>query len=95
MKDIEAVISGLEDKIKKLLNLHKNLREENEGLKIEKNELLIKFETLNKKLKETEDKYNALKISKKIETGEKFTDLKWKINEMVREIDKSLELLSK
>jgi hypothetical protein len=85
----------MEFKIRNLLNLHKKLKTDNEALLNEKNELLINLNLKNEKIKELENKYKILKISKKIESGNKGTDMKLKINEMVREIDKCVEILSK
>ena len=95
MKDIETIISGLEFKIRKLINLQKNLKSENADLLKEKLELLSNLNLKNEKIKELEEKYKVLKISKTMESGIKNTDMKLKINEMVREIDKCVEILSK
>ena len=95
MKDIETIVAGLEFKIRNLLNLHKNLKIEHNELRSKKTELIKKIEILEEKNKDLENKYKTLKISRKIESGEKGTDLKLKINEMVREIDKCVEILSK
>jgi hypothetical protein len=95
MKDLETIISGLEFKIRNLINLHKNLKTENENLLKEKNELLKNLNLQNEKIKELDNKYKILKISKTIESGQKGTDIKLKINEMVREIDKCVEILNK
>lgn len=48
-------------------------------------------------LEELEQKYKVLKLAKSIEGGEteQGKDLKLKINEMVREIDKCIALLNK
>jgi hypothetical protein len=95
MKDIETIISGLDFKIRKLVNLHKKIKSEKESLEIEQKELLKKIENQKEKIKELEEKYKILKISKKVESVKSETDIKLKINEMVREIDKCVSLLSK
>ncbi len=95
MKDVSVLISGIEYKIRKLVNLQKKLEVENVELKKEIKELLINIERQRSIIKKLEDKYKILKISKTIEFKEGTTDAKLKINELVREIDKCLGLLNK
>jgi hypothetical protein len=95
MKDTETLLSGIEYKIRKLINLQKKLREENDRLKQEKIELLNKLEIQSKKLKESEEKNKIIRISKNLETNKDTKEVKLKINEIVREIDKCVSLLNR
>ncbi len=95
MQDTEIILSGIEFKIRNLLNLQKKLRIENRDLKLKNIELLKNTEIQIVKIKELEQNNRVLRISKKIDSGKDTKDLKLKINEIVREVDKCVSLLSK
>lgn len=84
------------EKTERLINLCAALQEENELLKFENQSLNTLLELSKQKNKELEDKLRVLKLAKSFsETNEKSLDIKQKINDFVREIDKCIVLLKK
>ncbi len=84
------------EKTGRLIALCSALQEENELLKFENQSLNTMLESGKEKNKELEDKLRVLKLAKSFsETNEKSLDIKQKINEFVREIDKCIVLLKK
>lgn len=86
----------MNSKIEKLILLHRNLEEEKMRLIAEKQDLLKIIQELKIKNNYLEEQNKAIRMAKDIkEDGESSLDLKLKINEMVREIDKCLALLNR
>jgi hypothetical protein len=86
----------LNSKIEKLILLHRNLEEEKIRLNAEKQDLLKIIQELKIKNNYLEEQNKAIRMAKDIkEDGGSSLDLKLKINEMVREIDKCLALLNR
>lgn len=84
------------EKTKRLIDLCAALQEENELLKFENQSLNNLLESGKQKNKDLEDKLRVLKLAKTFsETNEKSLDIKQKINDFVREIDKCIVLLKK
>ncbi|WP_419801248.1 hypothetical protein [Mucilaginibacter sp.] len=84
------------EKTERLIGLCVALQEENELLKFENQSLNALLESGKEKNKELEDKLRVLKLAKSFsETNEKSLDIKQKINDFVREIDKCIVLLKK
>ncbi len=95
MQDLTILISGIEYKLKKLLSSTKKLKNENIQLSEKLQEYIQIIEKQNNTIKELEEKYKVLKISKSIDIKTNSFDQKIKINEMLREIDKCIGLLNK
>ncbi|WP_299288704.1 hypothetical protein [uncultured Mucilaginibacter sp.] len=84
------------EKTERLIELCAALQEENELLKSENLALNTSLADGREKNKELEEKLRVLKLAKSFsETNEKSLDIKQKINEFVREIDKCIVLLKK
>ncbi len=84
------------EKTERLIELCAAMKEENELLKLENLTLNNLFVEGKEKNKELEDKLRVLKLAKTFsETNEKSLDIKQKINDFVREIDKCIVLLKK
>ncbi|MEX8547919.1 MAG: hypothetical protein V5804_09975 [Mucilaginibacter sp.] len=84
------------EKTERLIELCAALQEENELLKSENLALNTSLADGREKNKEMEEKLRVLKLAKSFsETNEKSLDIKQKINEFVREIDKCIVLLKK
>ncbi|MGI4727103.1 MAG: hypothetical protein ACRYGB_00905 [Janthinobacterium lividum] len=84
------------EKTERLIDLCAALQEENELLKFENQSLNTLLESGKEKNKDLEDKLRVLKMAKSFsETNEKSLDIKQKINDFVREIDKCIVLLKK
>lgn len=83
---VKTLVSQREEAYSKIKNLSDAVQSMEEQL-LEKNNLLM----------ELEQKYKVMKMAKSLEGGEvdNNKDLKLKINEMVKEIDKCIALLNK
>ena len=84
------------EKTERLIALCGALQEENDLLKLENESLKVALTISKEKNKEFDEKLRAVKLAKSFsETNEKTLDIKQKINEFVREIDKCIVLLKK
>ena len=95
MFDFETTLSGIEYKIRKLVDDNNGLRAEIARL-TESNEELRETiknqeETINKQKEET----NILKLRNTLVQKGDSAEIKLKINQLIRNIDKSLSLLTK
>lgn len=96
-------LNSVLDRTQRLIELCEALQEENDLLKLENQSLQVAVETGKNKAVEMEEKMKVLKLArslegitvKKIAPDEKTLDIKQKISEFVREIDKCIVLLKK
>lgn len=95
MKNAETLIAEIEFKVRKLIGQTGVLQEENLKLREEVVVLKSEIETLESIINEQQEKLKTLKLAKSLNKEEKRTDVKLKINELVREIDHCIELLNK
>lgn len=96
MSNYSSIITSLNSKIEKLILLHRNLEEDKMRLNAEKQNLLKIIQELKIKNNYLEEQNKAIRMAKDFkEDGESSLELKLKINEMVREIDKCIALLNK
>lgn len=95
MKNAETLVAGIDYKVRKLIGQHGILQEENDRLRTEMNSLKSENEKLEMKLLELQERIKTLKLAKSLNKEEKKTDVKLKINELVREIDHCIGLLNK
>lgn len=96
MSNYSPIITSLNSKIEKLMLLHRNLEEEKMRLNAEKQDLIKIIQELKIKQNYLEEQNKAIRLAKDIkDDGESSLDLKLKINELVREIDKCLALLNR
>ena len=98
MVAVEVNLEELKIKVEKLINLHLEVSRENKSLKLFNHELKLKNEEQKNKISELEDKNKVIKLSQAISgngSDQNARDLKLKINEYIREIDKCLALLHK
>ena len=96
MKGLDA-IEEIKQKFNHILKNNKDLAQLNSLLKDELAELKNSLASKESQLIELKEKYKILKMSKKLDGGEigEGKELKLKINEMVKEIDKCIALLNK
>jgi cell division protein FtsL len=94
MDDVTTLVSGIDFKVRKLIAQLKKLREENETLIIELNKQKQSTEGQKQVIKGLEEKIRILRIAKMTEGKEDNSDVKARINELVREIDKCIGLLN-
>jgi hypothetical protein len=95
---VEVNLEELKIKVEKLVNLHMELSRENKNLKLYNHELKQKGEEEKIIISELEDKNKVIKLSQAINgngSDQNARDLKLKINEYIRELDKCLALLHK
>jgi regulator of replication initiation timing len=96
MSAVAEQLSKVIEKTERLIALCGALQEENDLLKLENQSLSVALTTSRDKNSELEEKLRVLKLAKSFsETNEKSLDIKQKINEFVREIDKCIVLLKK
>ncbi len=95
MSNLSSVITSLNSKIEKIVFLHKSVSEENMRLNADKQELIRKNNEQREKIQQLEEQIKVIKMAKSIrEIGEDPVEVKLKINEMIREIDRCLLLLN-
>lgn len=96
MSAVATQLLSVVEKTERLIELCSVLQEENELLKQENQSLNHLLNSGKDKSKELEEKLRVLKLAKSFsETNEKNLDIKQKINDFVREIDKCIVLLKK
>lgn len=96
MSDLKSIASSIESKVEKLLDLHNRVKKELTYLKSENTHLNQTIEQQKKAIKDLEEKGKILKLSKSLSTtNENTTELKLKINELIREVDRCISLLNK
>ncbi|MFD2160926.1 hypothetical protein ACFSJU_00870 [Paradesertivirga mongoliensis] len=96
-------LTNVLDRTQRLIELCEVLQEENELLKRENKTLQSNLESGKSKVSELEEKLKALKLARSLEgipvtqitSDEKTLDIKQKISDFVREIDKCIVLLKK
>jgi len=96
-------LSRVIDKTSRLIDLCAALQEENDLLKLENDSLKLSVETRDIKKTELEEKLRVMTLARSLEgiqsnelgLSEKSLDIKQKITEFVREIDKCIVLLKK
>ena len=84
------------EQTERLVQLCDTLQEENDWLKLENQSLKAAVDAGKGKVTELEEKLRVIKLARSLEgSNEKTLDIKQKINEFVREIDKCIVLLKK
>jgi hypothetical protein len=96
MPQISDKLNSVLERTHKLVELARALQEHNDLLEIENQSVGVALQTSELKRKELEEKLRILQLAKSFDgTSEKTLDMKQKINEFVREIDKCIVLLKK
>lgn len=96
MSTVADQLDSVLHKTARLIELCNALQEENDLLKQENESIKAALTSSRTKNAELEEKLRVLKLAKSLEgTSEKSLDIKQKINEFVREIDKCVVLLKK
>ncbi|MEA5109539.1 hypothetical protein SDC9_27056 [bioreactor metagenome] len=95
MKSAVTLVAGIDYKVRKLVEKNGILKGENQRLYNEVNSLNMRIEDLQKEINELHEKLTALKLAKSLNREESRTNVKLKINELVREIDHCIGLLNK
>ncbi len=103
MSQVADQLSKVVDKTARLIDLYAALQEENDLLKLENQSVKVALDTSKNKVIELGEKVRVLTLARSLEgisstdlnTDEKTLDIKQKISEFVREIDKCIVLLKK
>jgi len=95
MDDLSLIVSSLEYKVKKLIDLQKKSKEKIKGLTEENKELLAITNQQKSAINNLDEKYKISRLANMVEKGNGTAEVKLKINEMVREIDKCIALLKR
>ena len=86
----------LQSRIQQLIGIYEKQKSANELLSRQKSDMQEQIRLDQERVKDLEEKYNKLKISKAlIASSEDVHDAKLKVNRMVREIDKCIALLNR
>lgn len=94
MKDISNLVSGVRKKTEKLIAKQEVLIERNGKLSTENEKIREELTEKNQQISELNDKVKLLKIARSV-GGESTKEVKLKINEMVREIDKCIAQINR
>ena len=94
MKDISVLVSGVRKKAERLIEKQILLKEKNEKLSNEIDKIKLELTEKQQQISELNDKIKLLKVAGSFE-GESTKEVKLKINEMVREIDKCIAQINR
>ncbi len=94
MANEQLLISGIEYKIRRLIEINEALKNENRRLKQKVNELTDKVMELTGSLHETENKTIKLSLANTLEYNIGVEKGKEKLDELIEEIDRCINVLS-
>jgi hypothetical protein len=93
---LKSNLSGLERKLLVLVNEHKNLKEELKALKIENQELKLAMKARDEQISGFHNQLKITKIADNLNPEDgSVLELKKKVDEYIREIDKCIAHLSR
>lgn len=95
MEDVSVLISGIDFKLRKLTGQHKQIRQANTELaaKVKEQEQIINHQ--KQLISKLQEKIKTVNIAKALASRSEVNDAKKRIGNMVREIDKCIDLLNK
>jgi hypothetical protein len=94
MQELKLLSFEVENKVLQLAEKYRQLKEEHKISKKKNKELKEVITKLEKKIKIQSEQLVKYKLGEKINEENKYTDVKLKINELVREIDICMKLLN-
>jgi len=97
MNDHGIQLKELRNKVEKLINLHQQLVKEQQQLQISQKQLMQTLSEKEKQITDLEEKNKVSKIAQVMSgnNDQNTRDIKLKINEYIREIDKCLALINR
>jgi chromosome segregation ATPase len=96
MDNLNSILTSLENKTEKLLHLHRQIKKELSDAQSQNAKLKEIIEQQKQTISSYEEKNKILRLSKSLSTtNENTTELKHKLNELIREVDKCIALLNK
>ena len=93
MNDLAPTITDLKGKIEKLVNLHKQLKQQNDTLSTDITSLKKTIDEQNLTIEALKKENQELVSAKNEQQNKTITDTKDQINELVQEIDSCIALL--
>ena len=94
MRELKLLCFDVENKVLQLAEAHRQLREDFGTLKEKNRKLKETIVKLEEKVKIQSEQIIKYKLSEKAVAVDNYTDVKLKINELVREIDRCIGLLN-
>jgi predicted nuclease with TOPRIM domain len=94
MANEQTLISGIEYKVRKLIEKFEGLKKENEGLQQHIDALENKVEALSSELEEKRNELFKISLADTLEIKYGVEDSKTKIDDLIKEIDLCIEVLS-
>ncbi len=94
MEQAKVLVSKINEQVLELLGRHRAMKEENAELKNRNADLLDTIEKQEKEIELLKEQIVKLKITRSLTDKEGSTEVKAKIDEMLREIDKCVGLLN-
>lgn len=95
MKSVTTLVSGIDFKVRKLIERIAILENENVKLQNIIEELKTEIKNQNLTVEDFQERIKILKLAKTLNKEESRTEVKLKINELLREIDNCVRLLNK
>lgn len=96
MEQEVSALDSLKKSVQQLMDAYAQLKTQNEELSFAVQTLDQELATKQREIEALEEQYKVLKMAKSLEgVSTENKDVKLKINEMVREIDKCIALLNK
>jgi chromosome segregation ATPase len=95
MDDLSILVSGIDFKLQKLGAAYARFTAENEALRARMQEQEIIINEQQRKITELQGQINTLNIAKTLASRSDISDAKNKIGDLVREIDRCINLLNK
>ena len=94
MEQAKDLVSRINQQVLELLGRHRDLKSEHSELQSENDELKETIEKLNTEIDQLKEQIVKLKISKSLTEKKDSTEVKAKVDELLREIDKCVGLLN-
>jgi hypothetical protein len=94
MFDFETALSGIDYKVRKLIDENNGLKEEIARLVVANEELRETIKNQETTIKQQKEETNILKLRNTLVQKGDSAEIKLKINQLIRDIDKSLSLLT-
>ena len=94
MQELKLLCLNVENRVLQLAEAHRQLREKYTALKERNKRLKETVIKLEEKMKLQSEQIVKYKLGEKANSADNYTDVKLKINELVREIDRCIGLLN-
>ena len=95
MLDLETTVSGIEYKVRKLIEDNEKLRQQVVQLSTDKQDLQKACDNQNILINNLKEQTKILKLGNALTQKGDSAEIKLKINQIIRSIDKSLAILTK